>query len=135
MRRTARNALHDAGTVIDDIDRPDTPTVIVAVLAVVHTDLPPITIAGTPPFAGYIMVPQTPVGNGTRAGITRFTIYRIGHQDRIDGSAGSYTRYNCRTALVILERFAEDTEIDTVAGIITASDSPRTCTPFRRTLP
>ena len=51
MRGTTGDALHDAGTVIDGINGSDTPTVIVAVLAVVHADFPPITGTGTPPFA------------------------------------------------------------------------------------
>lgn len=88
MGGSAGNALHDAAVRMDGIDRSYAPTVVVPVLPVVHTYLPPVCASVfPPPFAAYIAVVESPVGYGFGIGEAGLAVHVIGHQNRIDGLA------------------------------------------------
>lgn len=121
----AGDSLHDAVMRMDGIDRADTPTVVIAVLAVVHTYLPPVGAAvATPPFAAYIAVIQSPIRDRSGIGIAGLVIDIIRHEDRINRFTHRDTRDDGGSLLVVTQCLTEKTEIDTVSGIVTSTHIP-----------
>ena len=125
MRRSSWDALHDTVTGMDGIDRPDTPTLVVPVLPVIHAYLPPVGAAvPPPPFATYIAVIQPPVGYGFGIGMSRRGIDGVRHKHRIDGLTHRDAGDDCCALLIIAQGFTENAEVDSISGIVTAAYVP-----------
>ena len=62
MRRTTGNTLHDSVVRMNNIYGTNTPTLVVPILSIVHTNLPPVIASVTsPPLTTNIAVIESPV--------------------------------------------------------------------------
>ena len=77
MRHAARDALETLCFSIKNIERTDAPTVVIAILPVIHAVLPPVTIL-SPPFTSDITILKSPLCRAKGIGVTTLVINVFG---------------------------------------------------------
>ena len=128
MNHSARDSLDAFIIKVKNIEGTNTPTMIIAVLPIIHTVFPPAFVT-SPPFASNIAVLQPPFRNTKGIGITTLIIDVLGSETKVKRGTQSDTTYN-QGALGIMKGCATlGSEIDAIASIISTSDIPNAAIP------
>lgn len=123
MAHSAGNSLHRGLVEVEDVKRPDAPAVVVAVLPVVHTVLPPAGVS-SPPLTGDVVVIQPPFGGSESVGMAALVIDIFRSHSKIQyPSERDPADYDGPAGIVAGGR-ARRSKVDSVAGEIAAADIP-----------
>ena len=105
------------------VEGPDAPTIVVAVLPVVHAILPPSGVLA-PPLARHIVVVEPPTGHIERIGEPTLAIDAAGRNAEIEHAAQRDPAHHERPRGVMERRGAVGGKIDAVAGVVATAHVP-----------